>query len=39
MIIGERLRVLREEKKFSQGDVEKQTGLLRRYIWRVEKTA
>jgi transcriptional regulator with XRE-family HTH domain len=36
MIIGERLRVLREEKKFSQGDVEKRTGLLRCYIPRVE---
>ena len=36
MIIGERLRALREEKKFSQGDVEKKTGLLRCYISRVE---
>jgi len=36
MIIGERLRVLREEKKFSQGEVEKRTGLLRCYISRVE---
>jgi transcriptional regulator with XRE-family HTH domain len=36
MIIGERLRVLREAKKFSQGDVEKRTGLLRCYISRVE---
>jgi transcriptional regulator with XRE-family HTH domain len=36
MIIGERLRVLREEKKFSQGDIEKRTGLLRCYISRVE---
>src|ERR1700716_2045572 len=36
MIIGDRLRVLREEKKFSQGDVEKRTGLLRCYISRVE---
>jgi transcriptional regulator with XRE-family HTH domain len=36
MIIGERLRALREEKKFSQGDVEKRTGLLRCYISRVE---
>jgi len=36
MIIGERLRVLREEKKLSQGDVEKKTGLLRCYISRVE---
>jgi transcriptional regulator with XRE-family HTH domain len=36
VIIGERLRVLREEKKFSQGDIEKRTGLLRCYISRVE---
>jgi transcriptional regulator with XRE-family HTH domain len=36
VIIGERLRVLREEKKFSQGEVEKRTGLLRCYISRVE---
>lgn len=36
MIIGDRLRALREEKKFSQGDVEKRTGLLRCYISRVE---
>ena len=36
MIIGERLRALREEKKISQGDIEKRTGLLRCYISRVE---
>src|SRR6267143_3371739 len=36
LIIGERLRALREEKKFSQGEVEKRTGLLRCYISRVE---
>lgn len=36
MIIGERLRVLREAKKLSQGDIEKRTGLLRCYISRVE---
>jgi transcriptional regulator with XRE-family HTH domain len=36
MIIGERLRVLREEKKLSQGDIEKKTGLLRCYVSRVE---
>jgi transcriptional regulator with XRE-family HTH domain len=36
MIIGDRLRALREEKKFSQGEVEKRTGLLRCYISRVE---
>lgn len=36
MIIGDRLRVLREGKKLSQGDIEKRTGLLRCYISRVE---
>jgi transcriptional regulator with XRE-family HTH domain len=36
MIIGDRLREMREEKKLSQGDVEKRTGLLRCYISRVE---
>jgi len=36
MIIGDRLRGLREEKKFSQGEIEKRTGLLRCYISRVE---
>jgi transcriptional regulator with XRE-family HTH domain len=36
VIIGDRLRALREEKKFSQGDIEKRTGLLRCYISRVE---
>ena len=36
MIVGERLRILREEKKLSQGDIEKRTGLLRCYISRVE---
>src|SRR5260370_16928711 len=36
MIIGERLRVLREEKKLSQGEIEKRTGLLRCYVSRVE---
>jgi transcriptional regulator with XRE-family HTH domain len=34
--IGDRLRSLREEKKFSQGDIEKKTGLLRCYVSRVE---
>jgi len=29
VIIGERLRILREEKKLSQGDIEEKTGLLR----------
>ncbi len=37
MIIGDRLRLLREDKKnLSQGDIEKRTGLLRCYISRVE---
>jgi transcriptional regulator with XRE-family HTH domain len=36
MVIGDRLRHLREEKKLSQGDIEKRTGLLRCYISRVE---
>lgn len=36
MVIGDRLRELRETKKLSQGDIEKRTGLLRCYISRVE---
>jgi transcriptional regulator with XRE-family HTH domain len=36
MDIGYRLRSLREERKLSQGDLEKRTGLLRCYISRVE---
>jgi len=36
MIIGDRLRALREEKKLSQGDIEKRTGLVRPYISRIE---
>jgi transcriptional regulator with XRE-family HTH domain len=36
MVIGEKLRVLRAQKNMSQGDIEKRTGLLRRYISRVE---
>jgi transcriptional regulator with XRE-family HTH domain len=36
MVIGERLRALRDERKFSQGEIEKRTGLLRCYISRVE---
>jgi transcriptional regulator with XRE-family HTH domain len=36
LLIGERLRALREDKKFSQGEIEKRTGLLRCYISRVE---
>jgi len=34
--VGDRIRALREEKKLSQGDIEKRTGLLRCYISRVE---
>ena len=37
MVIGDRLRELREEKKLSQGDIEERTGLLRCYISRVER--
>ncbi len=37
MIIGKRLRRLREEKGLSQADVEKATGLLSSYISRVEQ--
>jgi len=36
MDIGYRLRLFREQKKLSQGDIEKRTGLLRCYISRVE---
>ncbi len=36
MMIGERLRSLREEKKMSQGVIENRTGLLRAYVSRVE---
>lgn len=36
MQIGQRLRMLREAKGLSQGDVERRSGLLRSYISRVE---
>jgi transcriptional regulator with XRE-family HTH domain len=36
MVIGEKLKALREQKHLSQGDIEKRTGLLRCYISRVE---
>lgn len=36
MIIGDRLRQLREVKKFSQALIEQRTGLFRCYISRVE---
>src|SRR5216683_1192124 len=36
MLIGNRLKDLRDAKRLSQGDIEKRTGLLRCYISRVE---
>ena len=36
MVVGNRLRLLREQKKMSQGDIEERTGLFRCYISRVE---
>lgn len=36
MIVGDRLKAIREMKHMSQGDIEKRTGLLRCYISRVE---
>jgi transcriptional regulator with XRE-family HTH domain len=36
MVIDYRLKQLREERNFSQGEIEKRTGLLRCYISRVE---
>ena len=36
LMIGERLRTIRESKKLSQGDIEKRTGLIRSYTSRVE---
>jgi transcriptional regulator with XRE-family HTH domain len=36
MIIGDRLRELRQQKKSSQTDIEKRSGLLRAYLSRVE---
>lgn len=36
MLIGDRLRELREHKQLSQGDIERRTGLLRCYVSRVE---
>jgi transcriptional regulator with XRE-family HTH domain len=35
MVIADRLKVLREEKKMSQADIEKRAGLLQVYISRV----
>jgi transcriptional regulator with XRE-family HTH domain len=36
MILGDRLREIRESKGFSQGFIEERTGLLRCYVSRVE---
>jgi transcriptional regulator with XRE-family HTH domain len=36
MMVGDRIRQVREDKQLSQGDIEKRTGLLRCYISRVE---
>ena len=36
MIIGDRIRALREEKKLTRGNLQELTGLQRTYIWRVE---
>src|ERR1700733_14252421 len=36
MVIGQKLRVIREAKNLSQRDIERRTGLLRCYISRVE---
>jgi len=36
MMIGDRLRALREEKKLSQDDIQNRTGLFRSYVSRVE---
>jgi len=36
LMIGERLRTIRESKDLSQGDIEKRTGLIRCYTSRVE---
>ena len=36
MVIGDRLKTLREAKDLSQGDIEQRTGLLRCYVSRVE---
>ncbi len=36
LMIGERLRTIRESKNLSQGDIEQRTGMLRCYTSRVE---
>ena len=37
MVIGQRIRFLRTQKKLSLGDVERKVGLLRTYVSRVER--
>jgi transcriptional regulator with XRE-family HTH domain len=36
MLIGERLRLLRESKNLTQGDIEQRTGMVRPFISRIE---
>jgi transcriptional regulator with XRE-family HTH domain len=36
VLIGQKLRELREAKKMSQGDIERRTGLIRAYTSRIE---
>ncbi len=36
MVIGDKIKAIRESKKLSQGDIERRTGLLRCYTSRVE---
>lgn len=36
MLIGQRIRELRESKNLSQGDIQKRTGLIRCYTSRIE---
>ncbi len=36
MLIGDRIRTIREAKNLSQGDIEKRSGLLRHYLSRIE---
>src|ERR1700737_3371317 len=36
MILGDRLRTIREQKNLSQGDIAKRMGLFRGYISRIE---
>jgi transcriptional regulator with XRE-family HTH domain len=36
MILGDRLRLIREAKQLSQTDIEKRTGLLQCYVSRIE---